>query len=1011
MMSSKKDNRKSAGQSMLEFALILPLLMTLTLGIIEFGRILFLYSSVTNAGRTATRYGLAVGNSPNGVPYYVDCAGIVATAQNAILLDTGSPVVVTVRYDRDANPDPSDPTAPKMIPLGNCGTLSADQIGQGDRLVVEVQTQVRPIVSFLPISPLNISTTNARTILKDIQFASGTVGGGGGDGSASCHLLTIQRNPEIAGHVVAIPENCDTGSGYLNGTTVTVTATAEPGFAFLNWTGAISTTLNPATVLLDANKTVVANFAEVCFSLNLNTNPADGGQVTVHGGGTECSYDPALYRAGSQVHISAVPNEGYIFLEWQGGVGSPGSQTTMVFMDEDKSVTAVFEALPPGCFSLSVTAGFGGSVFVPEQTCEEGPGYTEGTVVTFYATAFENFAFVEWTGSHPTSGMQNPIQADVLIDANKSFHANFAITHVDLSVTKAASPDPVLPGHPLAYAIQAINHNPMATATGVIVTDTLPAGVIFQSVAPSQGNCNPSGNVVICTLGNIGPNGVATILIEVIAPTTSGTISNHVAISGDQPDQMPANNSQTVVTTISNTADLSIAIQDSEDPIPAGDTLIYTLTIINHGPDTASDVEVVNTLPTLPAPGEVIFDSVTSSQGSCVKDGNEIHCLLGDMANGASATITIRVIPTRAGFLENYASVSASSYDPNLDNNVAGEGTWVETNFNEYIVLSTTCASPGETISVFGFSWTTNGNPDVVTITWDPNGPDPSQQLGTVPKAQSWSTTVTVPASASEGTHTVRASRKANESDSRSLLVPCPAPNLVVSDPVLVSNTPVVAESSVSFRVSITNTGQYDAAGQFYLSLYLNPAPAPTPGVSTHISDTFRISSLGVNGLAVDESKTFTMTISSGIAVTGTHSIYAVVDSDPAPFGIIGENYETDNVSAALQINVQPCVSDCDPGGGSEGTGGLDGEVYNESLLPQANAHLILYNSAGIAVRQMWSAQNGFYSFTDLAADTYYVTACANVEGNTLFTIESDIVVNEGAFTVRHLLLAAGPCS
>ena len=55
---SEKKERQNA-QGMVEFALILPILLLVILGIIEFGRLLFFYSSVTSASREAARYGSA----------------------------------------------------------------------------------------------------------------------------------------------------------------------------------------------------------------------------------------------------------------------------------------------------------------------------------------------------------------------------------------------------------------------------------------------------------------------------------------------------------------------------------------------------------------------------------------------------------------------------------------------------------------------------------------------------------------------------------------------------------------------------------------------------------------------------------------------------------------------------------------------------------------------------------------------------------------------------------------
>ena len=54
-------NKKERAQGIVEFALVLPLLLVLMLGIIEVGRLLFIYSSVNSASREAARYGSAAG--------------------------------------------------------------------------------------------------------------------------------------------------------------------------------------------------------------------------------------------------------------------------------------------------------------------------------------------------------------------------------------------------------------------------------------------------------------------------------------------------------------------------------------------------------------------------------------------------------------------------------------------------------------------------------------------------------------------------------------------------------------------------------------------------------------------------------------------------------------------------------------------------------------------------------------------------------------------------------------
>ena len=65
----------------------------------------------------------------------------------------------------------------------------------------------------------------------------------------------------------------------------------------------------------------------------------------------------------------------------------------------------------------------------------------------------------------------------------------------DLSLSKSSSPDPVLVGQPLTYTLSVENNGP-ANASGVTLTDELPAETSFNSATPSQGNCTETSGTV-----------------------------------------------------------------------------------------------------------------------------------------------------------------------------------------------------------------------------------------------------------------------------------------------------------------------------------------------------------------------------------------------------------------------------------------------------------------------------------------------------------------------------------
>jgi uncharacterized repeat protein (TIGR01451 family) len=123
------------------------------------------------------------------------------------------------------------------------------------------------------------------------------------------------------------------------------------------------------------------------------------------------------------------------------------------------------------------------------------------------------------------------------------------------------------------------------------------------------------------------------------------------------------------------TADLALTKSDAPDPVEAGSNLTYTIQVSNAGPDAATNVTVVDTLPG----GQTDFVSHTPSQGTCTRTADTVTCNLGTLSSGAGATVTIVVRPKKAGTISNTAVVSgtAPGGDPNAANNSEAETTTV----------------------------------------------------------------------------------------------------------------------------------------------------------------------------------------------------------------------------------------------------------------------------------------------------------------------------------------------
>ena len=117
----------------------------------------------------------------------------------------------------------------------------------------------------------------------------------------------------------------------------------------------------------------------------------------------------------------------------------------------------------------------------------------------------------------------------------------------DLSVAQVDSPDPVTSGQNVTYSVKVSNDGPTA-ATGVMLTDTLPALSTLVSASPSQGSCSGSGPLT-CTLGSLANGATATVDL-VVKAGAAGTATNHASVAANEPDPVPGNNDSTESTTV-----------------------------------------------------------------------------------------------------------------------------------------------------------------------------------------------------------------------------------------------------------------------------------------------------------------------------------------------------------------------------------------------------------------------------------------------------------------------------
>lgn len=154
--SRKRTKFGRRAQAIVEFAIALPVLLMLLIGIMEASRLVLMYTLVYNASRDAVRYASAWGlNNAGTLQKYQDCAGIRATAKDWGYFLNLQDSDIAIVYD----------TGPGTTSLGTCDGGGFNAVASGDRVTVTVSTTYAPMVTLLPLQPRTITSESSRTIL------------------------------------------------------------------------------------------------------------------------------------------------------------------------------------------------------------------------------------------------------------------------------------------------------------------------------------------------------------------------------------------------------------------------------------------------------------------------------------------------------------------------------------------------------------------------------------------------------------------------------------------------------------------------------------------------------------------------------------------------------------------------------------------------------------------------------------------------------------------------------
>ncbi len=217
-------------------------------------------------------------------------------------------------------------------------------------------------------------------------------------------------------------------------------------------------------------------------------------------------------------------------------------------------------------------------------------------------------------------------------------------------------------GSNVAYTVTANNNGPNA-ATNVVLDDPTPAGLSLVSVS---GDCA----ALPCSFASLGSGASKTATVTFSVPAaydTTNAIANIAVVSSDASDEVPANNSATAMTTVTDTADLALNMTGSSS-VARGTNVTYTIVLTNGGSSTAHNVSVADV-----TPAGLTF---VSNSGDCT---TAFPCNFASLDPGVpkqiTATFSVPASYADSDPIVNTAVVSSDDTDPSLANNAASTET------------------------------------------------------------------------------------------------------------------------------------------------------------------------------------------------------------------------------------------------------------------------------------------------------------------------------------------------
>ena len=553
------------------------------------------------------------------------CAGTGAGSTCSAPSGTGNSIALTANLPVDTGATTSADTSFVTITVTGTATTPG--------AITNTATVAAPAGTTDPTPANNSSSANTTIAAQaDLAITKGVSNATPAVGSNVTFTLTVTNNGPSASAGVAVADLLPNGYTYVsdNGAGAYVSGTGV-------WT--IGALANGASVSLQIVATVRATgtYANTATVSSTTGDPTPGNNTSTSTPTPVASADLSIVKGVSNSTPTVGTNVTFTLTVTNNGPSASAG-------------VAVADLLPNGYTYVSDN---GAGAYV------SGTGvWTIGALANGASTALQIVATVRATGTYANTATVTSTTTDPTPGNNTSTSTPTPVASADLSIVKGVSNSTPTVGTNVTFTMTVTNNGPSASA-GVSVADLLPNGYTY--VSDNGGGAYVSGTGV-WTIGALA-NGASTALQIVATVRATGTYANTATVTSTTTDPTPGNNTSTSTPTPVASADLSIVKGVSNSTPTVGTNVTFTLTVTNNGPSPATGAAVADLLPN--------GYTYVSDNGAGAYVSGTGAWTIGNLANGASASLQIVATVRATGTYANTATVSSTSNDPIPGNNTS----------------------------------------------------------------------------------------------------------------------------------------------------------------------------------------------------------------------------------------------------------------------------------------------------------------------------------------------------